>query len=66
MDDKSRVSLLTGTGPGSSPHEPMALVVKNEDSKGFRYPPEFAISGSDDVDMELSEARYCAHLSYRE
>jgi hypothetical protein len=29
MDDKDYVSLLTGTGPGLFPHEPMALVVSD-------------------------------------
>src|ERR1700722_8453703 len=53
--DDTRLSLLRGTGPGSLPQEPMALVVSNEESEPFNDPPEFANSRSDDATTTLPE-----------
>ena len=33
MDDTDKVSILNGTGPGSAPQEPLALVAKLSDSE---------------------------------
>jgi hypothetical protein len=32
MDDAEKVTILNGTGPGSTPQEPLALVAKMSDS----------------------------------
>jgi hypothetical protein len=61
MDHGSRISLLTGIGPGSLSYEPMALVVNNEESQGFKEPPEFANSSSTVETTELPELRYCTY-----
>ena len=33
MGDEEKVTVLNGTGPGSTPQEPLALVVKMSDSE---------------------------------
>jgi hypothetical protein len=33
MDDAHKVTILNGTGPGSTPQEPLALVAKMSDSE---------------------------------
>ena len=33
MDDAEKVTILNGTGPGSTPQEPLALVAKMSDSE---------------------------------
>ena len=33
MDDSEKVTILDGTGPGSTPQEPLALVAKMSDSE---------------------------------
>ena len=33
MDDTEKVTILNGTGPGSTPQEPLALVAKMSDSE---------------------------------
>jgi len=49
MDDGHRLSLLNGSGPGSTPQEPMALVVKSSESErntlaGARTSPDISAS----------------------
>jgi hypothetical protein len=52
VDDTDHVSLLTGTGPGLLPHEPMALVVNDHSLK------QFAGSLSSEVDATFPNPRY--------
>ena len=33
MDDTEKITILNGTGPGSTPQEPLALVAKMSDSE---------------------------------
>ena len=33
MDDADKITILNGTGPGSTPQEPLALVAKMSDSE---------------------------------
>jgi hypothetical protein len=61
MDDKSRISLLSGTGPGSFQQEPVALVVSNAEADGFKDGPEFANSVDNTDTTPESELRYRMH-----
>jgi hypothetical protein len=64
MEDTARLSLLSATGPGSSPQKPIALIVNYELAEAFGTPPEFAHSRDFELDLTSSELRYSepAHI----
>jgi hypothetical protein len=57
MDDKHYISLLTGTGPGLLPHEPIALIISGN-PEGLN---KFASSCSVEVDATLSNPQFGKH-----
>jgi hypothetical protein len=58
MDDKSTISLLTGSGPGSLQHKPLTLVLRTGCDTGHQS----AIRSSRDF-MTDSDPRYCMQPS---
>lgn len=62
MDDRGRVSILACPGPGCSPNEPMALVVKLSDAVRslVERKPEAVLLPSPEGPTPL-ETRYSAH-----
>ena len=63
MDDAEKVTILNGTGPGSTPQEPLALVAKMSDSERRALESEgrdgLAIQSSSEADTAHPEIRYC-------
>jgi hypothetical protein len=53
MDESERVSIISSTGPGFTPEEPLALVVKSKPEDSFIDAASF-IPGSSDMGKSFS------------
>ena len=60
MGDTDKVIILNGTGPGSSPQEPLALVAKMSDSERLALESEKMgeLASAAEPDTKLSKIRY--------
>ena len=61
MGDAEKVTILNGTGPGSTPQEPLALVVKMSDSERRALESDGrggVASAAVETDKVSSEIRY--------
>ena len=66
MDDAEKVTILDGTGPGSTPQEPLALVSKMSDSERSALESERrgGLASSVESDTEPPEIRYCKSIQH--
>ena len=60
MDDTEKVTILDGTGPGSTPQEPLALVAKMSDSErsALESDGRVGLANSAEPNTTPSEIRY--------
>ena len=66
MDDTEKVAILDGTGPGSTPQEPLALVSKMSDSErsALESDGRGGLASSAESDTEPPEIRYCKSIQH--
>jgi hypothetical protein len=60
MDDAEKFTILNGTGPGSTPQEPLALVAKLSDSERS----DLESDGRGAPDTTSHEIRYCTFIQH--
>jgi hypothetical protein len=65
-DDADKVAILNRTGPGSTPHEPLALVAKMSDSERSALESERrgGLSSAAEPDTMTSEIRYRTSIQH--
>ena len=66
MDDAEKVTILNGTGPGSTPQEPLALVATMSDSERSALESEGrgGLASSAEADTAPPEIRYCTSIQH--
>ena len=64
MDDAEKVTILNGTGAGSTPQEPLALVAKMSDSDRLALESEGrgGLANSAEPDTAPPEIQYCKFI----
>ena len=64
MDDTEKVTILNGTGPGSTPQEPLALVATMSDSERSALESEGRgeLASSAEADTVPPEIQYCTFI----
>ena len=66
MDDAEKFTILNGTGPGSTPQEPLALVAKMSDSERSALESEgrSGIASAAEPDTAPPEIQYCTFIQH--
>ena len=62
--DTDKIAILNRTGPGSTPHEPLALVVKKSDSDRLESEGRAELASAADPDTVTSEIRYRGSIQH--
>ena len=62
--DAVKIALLNRTGPGSTPHEPLALVVKKSDSDRLESEGRVELASAAEPDTVTSEIRYRTSIQH--
>lgn len=64
MDDTEKVTILNGTGPGSTPQEPLALVAKMSDSERSALESDGRLANTVQPNTTPSEIRYGTSIQH--
>jgi hypothetical protein len=66
MDDAHKVTIINGTGPGSTPQEPLALVAKMTDSERSSLESEGrgGLASAAELDTTSHEIRYRTSIQH--
>ena len=66
MDDNEKITFLNGTGPGSTPREPLALVAKMSDSErsALESDGRVGLANAAGSNTTLPEIRYGMYIQH--